>query len=270
VNADRELFGQGLASIAAGLFGGMPATGAIARTAVNVRSGAKTRAAAAVHAIVLLLVVLVAADVVSAIPLAALAGVLMMTAARMVSLATMRRVLRSGRSSAAVFVVTLFVTVAFDLIVAVGIGLAVAAFFALRALSRMSGAHRDPLPGPSQPGDERIALFHVEGSLFFGAADRLVEEIASEPDVEVVILRLSGLQLVDATGANALAELVLTLERRGATVLIKGVRPEHRELLEQLGVIASLRHPNHLFAELEAALAHARSHVRRSAEDRAG
>lgn len=270
VNADRELFGQGLASIAAGLFGGMPATGAIARTAVNVRSGAKTRAAAAVHAIVLLLVVLVAADVVSAIPLAALAGVLMMTAARMVSLATMRRVLRSGRSSAAVFVVTLFVTVAFDLIVAVGIGLAVAAFFALRALSRMSGAHRDPLPGPSQPGDERIALFHVEGSLFFGAADRLVEEIASEPDVEVVILRLSGLQLVDATGANALAELVLTLERRGATVLIKGVRPEHRELLEQLGVIASLRHPNHLFAELEAALAHARSHVRRAAADPAG
>lgn len=265
VNADRELFGQGLASVAAGLFGGMPATGAIARTAVNVRSGAKTRAAAAAHAIVLLLVVLIAADVVSAIPLAALAGVLMMTAARMVSPATMRRVLRSGRSSAAVFAVTLFVTVAFDLIVAVGIGLAVAAFFALRALSRMSGAHRDPLPGEPQPGDERIALFHVEGSLFFGAADRLVEEISSEPDVEVVILRLSGLQLVDATGANALAELVSTLERRGATVLIKGVRPEHRALLEQLGVIASLRHPNHLFAELDAALAHARSHVRRAA-----
>lgn len=269
VNADRELFGQGLASIASGLFGGMPATGAIARTAVNVRSGAKTRVAAATHAIVLLLVVLVVADVVSAIPLAALAGVLMMTAARMVSPATVRRVLRSGRSGAAVFVVTLFVTVAFDLIVAVGIGLAVAAFFALRALSRMSGAHRDPLPDAPQPGDERIALFHVEGSLFFGAADRLVEEISDEPDVEVVILRLSGLQLVDATGANALAELVLTLERRGATVLIKGVRPEHRTLLEQLGVIASLRHPNHLFAELEAALAHARSHVHRSAASRA-
>lgn len=264
MHADRELFGQGLASIAAGLFGGMPATGAIARTAVNVRSGAKTRIAAAFHAVVLLLVVLVAADIVSRIPLAALAGVLMATAARMVAPATILRVLRSGKSSAAVFLVTLFVTVAFDLVVAVGIGLAAAAFFALRALSRASAAHREPLPGEAEPGDARIALFRVEGSLFFGAADRLLDAVADEADVEVVVLRLSGLQLLDATGANALAELVTLLERRGVTVLIKGVRGEHRALLQQLGVIDSLRHPNHLFAELDAALAHARSHVRRS------
>jgi len=263
LNADRELFGQGLASIGAGLFGGMPATGAIARTAVNVRSGGRTRLAAATHSIVLLIVVLAAARVVSTIPLAALSGVLMMTAARMVSPATALRVFRSGRSSAAVFLVTLAVTVVFDLIFAVGIGLAFAAFFALRALSRMSGAQREALPGERQPGDNRVAIFRIDGSLFFGAADRLIDEIANEPDVEVVILRLSHLQLVDATGAHALAELVLTLERRGATVLIKGVRPEHRALLERLGVIASLRHPNHLFADLDAAIAHARSHTQR-------
>lgn len=269
VHADRELFGQGLASIAAGLFGGMPATGAIARTAVNVRSGGRTRLASATHAIVLLIVVLAASAVVSEIPLAALAGVLMMTAARMVSPSTAKRVMRSGRSSAAVFGITLLVTVAFDLIVAVGIGLAFAAFFALRALSRMSGAHRQALPGEPEPGDDRIALFRIEGSLFFGAADRLSEEIANErradePPVDVVILRLSALQLVDATGAHALAELIRLLERRGATVLIKGVRPQHRPLLERLGVIASLRHPNHLFAELEPAIAHARSHTQRA------
>ena len=154
-HADRELLGQGLASIAAGLFGGMPATGAIARTAVNVRSGAKTRVAAIVHALLLLVVVLAAAGVVSRIPLAALAGVLMVTSARMVSVSAFRRVLRSGRSSAVVFLVTAFVTVAFDLVIAVGIGLAAAAFFALHALSRTSGAHREPLPGDAAPGDER-------------------------------------------------------------------------------------------------------------------
>lgn len=262
LQADRELVGQGLASIASGLFGGMPATGAIARTAVNVRSGAKTRVAAIVHALLLLVLVLAAAGIVGAIPLAALAGVLMVTSARMVSVSAFRRVLRSGRSSAVVFLVTAFVTVAFDLVIAVGIGIAAAAFFALRTLSRASGAHREPLPGEPEPGDERIALFRIEGSLFFGAADRLLDEVASA-DVEVVILRLSQLQLVDATGANALGELVAALERRGATVLIKGVRPEHRPLLEQLGVIGSLRHPNHLFAELEPAIEHARSHVRR-------
>ncbi|WP_449278186.1 SulP family inorganic anion transporter [Leucobacter sp. GX24907] len=264
VHADRELVGQGLASVAAGLFGGMPATGAIARTAVNVRSGARTRVAAIVHSLVLLLIVLVAAEIVSQIPLAALAGVLMMTAARMVSLSTMRRVARSGRSSAAVFAVTLGVTVAFDLVIAVGIGMATAAFFSLRALSRLSGAHRERLPGAPVPGDERIALFRVEGSLFFGAADRLIESISDAPNVAVVILRLSRLQILDATGANALAELVAALERRGIVVLIKGVRSEHRVLLERLGVIASLRHPDHLFAELDPALEHARSHIRRT------
>jgi len=263
VNADRELFGQGLASIGAGLFGGMPATGAIARTAVNVRSGGKTRLASTTHALVLLIVVFAAAPVVSAIPLAALAGVLMMTAARMVSVSTALRVIRSTRSSALVFLITLAVTVAFDLIFAVGIGLAAAAFFALRALSRMSGAHREPVPGAPEPGDERIAIFRIDGSLFFGAADRLVDEIRHEPGVRIVILRLSHLQLVDATGANALADLVHALERSGVTVLIKGVRDEHRELIERLGVIAALRHPNHLFAELDEAIAHARSHTRR-------
>lgn len=265
VKPDRELVGQGLASIASGLFGGMPATGAIARTAVGVRSGARTRLAAIVHSLVLLLVVVVAASIVSQIPLAALSGVLMMTAARMVSVTTMRRVFGAGRSGAVVYLVTLAVTITFDLIVAVGIGLLVAAYMALRALSRASAARREVLPGDPSPGDERIALFYIEGSLFFGAADRLIEAISNEPEVDVVVLRLSGLQIVDTTGANALAELVRSLERRGVTVILKGIRTEHRELLGKLGVISSLRHPNHLFAELEPAIEHARKHVLRDA-----
>lgn len=268
VNADRELVGQGLASLASGLFGGMPATGAIARTAVNVRSGAKTRLSAIVHALVLLLVVVAAASVVAQVPLAALSGVLMMTAARMVSLSTLKRVGRSGRSSAAVFAVTLFVTVAFDLIIAVFIGLAVTAFFALRTLSRLSGAHRRALPGTPEPGDERIAHFQIVGSLFFGAADRLVDEITQESGVEVVILQLSALHFIDATGANALSELVIALEQRGVTVLLKGIRPEHRSMLKGLGTIDALRHPNHLFTELDSAVTHARSHIARSSREK--
>lgn len=263
VNADRELVGQGLASVASGLFGGMPATGAIARTAVNVRGGARTRLAAMIHSIVLLLIVLVAADVVSGIPLAALAGVLMVTSLRMVSLDTVKRLSRSGRSGAGIFFMTLFVTVAFDLIVAVGLGLLAAAFFALRTLSRMSGAHRDELPGQCQPGDDNIGLFHFEGSLFFGAADRLVDEILGEENLHVAILRLARLQLVDATGAHALAEMVRLLEKRGVTVLITGIRPEHRIMLAKLGVIDSLRHPSHLVRNLDEALEHARTHIRR-------
>ena len=206
-----------------------------------------------------------AANIVSFIPLAALSGVLMVTAARMASPRVIKPVLRSTRADAIVFVVTGLITVSFDLIIAVGIGIAVAAFFALRALSTVSGVHREELPGTSEPGDERIGLFRIDGALFFGAADRLLDRIAEHRGTEVVILRLSQLQLIDATGAHTLTDLVTRLEQRGVTVLIKGVRPEHLQVLERLGVIASLRHSNHLFADLEPAIEHARSHVRRSA-----
>src|SRR5690606_21468460 len=142
---DRELVGQGMASVASGLFGGMPATGAIARTAVNVRSGARTRLAAIVHSLVLLAVVYLATGPVSAIPLSALAGVLMVTSFRMVSLHTARRILRSTRSDALTFVLTALVTITFDLIEAVQIGVLVAAFFALRNVARRSGVTREEL-----------------------------------------------------------------------------------------------------------------------------
>ncbi|WDH79090.1 SulP family inorganic anion transporter [Microbacterium esteraromaticum] len=263
-DADRELVGQGLASIAAGLFGGMPATGAIARTAVNVRSGARTRMAAIVHALLLLAIASVGAAVVAHIPLAALAGVLMVTAVRMITPATVRTVMRSTRADAAVFVVTAVVTVSVDLIYAVLIGLLAAGFFALRQLAKASGVHREELPAPSQPGDERIALFRLEGALFFGAAERMLERVAELDDIEVVVIRMAQMRMLDATGAQVITELIGTLERRGITVLIKGIPAEHLPLAERVGVLSSLRHENHLFDDLDAAIAHARSHVSRS------
>ncbi len=261
---DRELVGQGLASIASGAFGGMPATGAIARTAVNVRAGAQTRLAAITHSAMILGVIYLATGAVSAIPLAALAGVLMVTATRMVSVAAVKVVLTSTRSDALVLVVTAVITIAVDLIEAVQIGLLVAAFFALRAVSRATSVRREPLPGPAHPGDEHIALYRLDGAMFFGAADRIGAQIRSSTDALVVVLRLSQLRLVDATGAHALAELVAALERAGVTVLVKGVQPQHLQLLTRVGVLDELRHENHLFDDLDPALEHARSHVARS------
>lgn len=262
-DADRELVGQGLASVASGLFGGMPATAAIARTAVNVRSGARTRVSASVHALALLAVVYLASQVVSHVPLAALSGVLMVTASRMISVRVARTLLTTTRSDALVFLITAVVTVSVDLVVAILIGLGVAAFFALRALSRASGVHREEIAGPVHPGDERIAIFRIDGALFFGAVDRIIERVSAQRGLDVVVLRLSQLHLVDATGARSLATLVTALEERGVTVLIKGVRPEHLHLMRRLQVFAALRHRNHLFDELDDAVAHARSHIRR-------
>ena len=267
-DADRELVGQGLASVASGFFGGMPATGAIARTAVNLRSGGHTRLAAIVHALVLLAVVYLATGVVSQIPLAALAGVLMVTATRMISLATVRSVIGSTRSDTVVFVITAIVTVSVDLIVAVGIGIAVAAFFALRRLAESGGVHREELPTPANPEDAHIALFRLDGALFFGAADRMLERVTRIEDVSVVIIRMSQLQVLDATGAKVITEMIQGLERRGITVLVKGIQAEHLRVATRVGVIASLRHQNHLFTDLDAAVAHARSHVLRTRDAR--
>lgn len=260
---DRELVGQGVASIGASLFGGMPATGAIARTSVNVRAGGRSRLSAIVHALVLLLFVLAMSGLVGMIPLAALAGVLFVTAVRMVSLMTVRSVLRSTRADAVGFVLTALVTISFDLIVAVAIGFALAAVFALRGLARSAGVEREPLPGPAAEGDERIAVVRIDGPLFFASADRVSDTVLGLDGVSVVILRMSQLELVDATGAHILSGIVTTLERRGITVLIKGVREGHAELFRNVGVLNALRHHRHLFATLDDAVAHARSHVQR-------
>ncbi|KUI16005.1 MFS transporter [Mycobacterium sp. GA-1285] len=262
---DRELVGQGLASVASGAFGGMPATGAIARTAVNVRSGARTRVAAIVHSLVLLAVVYLATGPVSAIPLSALAGVLMVTAFRMISLSTVRKILRSTRSDAVTFALTAAITVCFDLIEAVQIGVVVAAFFALRGVARRSSVTREDLPAPRRAGDERIALLRLDGAMFFGVAERISNEIidTDHPHTSVVIIRLSQLGMLDATGANSLAQIATELEARGITVIIKGVRPEHMSLLSNVGVFDSLRHENHLMDSLDEAIDHARTHVTR-------
>ncbi|WP_166907060.1 SulP family inorganic anion transporter [Mycobacterium sp. DL440] len=261
---DRELVGQGLASVASGVFGGMPATGAIARTAVNVRSGARTRVAAIVHSLVLLGVVYLATGPVSTIPLAALSGVLMVTSFRMISAGTIRKILRSTRSDALTFLLTAAVTVCFDLIEAVEIGVVVAAFFALRSVARRSSVVREELPAPRLPGDDQIALLRLDGAMFFGAAERISSAIADaeHPQTSVVIIRMSQLGMLDATGAHTLAEIATELEARGITVIIKGVRPEHAELLTNVGVFESLRHENHLLDSLDDAVEHARTHVR--------
>ena len=153
-DSDRELAGQGLANLVAPLFGGIPATAAIARTAVNVRSGATSRLAALTHALVLLVIVLVAARWVGEIPRAALAGVLIATAVQMVRVSSLAALLRSTPGDAAVLTITAVATVTFDLVTAVLIGLVVAGFFALRQTAGSAHLEETPLDegGPRRRG----------------------------------------------------------------------------------------------------------------------
>ncbi|MGV0362189.1 SulP family inorganic anion transporter [Corynebacterium minutissimum] len=266
---DRELFGQGVANVVAPLFGGIPATAAIARTAVNVRAGAGTRLAAVFHSLLLLLAVLVAARWVGEIPLAALAGVLIATAIQMIHPRNIRSVIRATKGDGATLLITAAATVVFDLVVAVLIGLVIAGFFALRDTARTAvleaapletGDHRDK---ERELLDEHIAAFRLEGPLFFGAAHDFLLDLADASSVKVVVLRMRYVTTIDATGAQMLADTIGHLERHGTRVLLSATKPEHVPVLRELGVFDQLAHENHVFDDTLDAIAHARLHVSR-------
>ncbi|OZE95287.1 SulP family inorganic anion transporter [Rhodococcus sp. 15-2388-1-1a] len=245
-NPDRELFGQGLANIAAPLFGGIPATGAIARTAVNVRSGARTRLAALTHAVILAAIMYSAAGLVADIPLAALAGVLLATTVRMVETASIRAISRAGRGDTVVMLSTFLVTVVFDLVTAVAVGVGFAAVLALRAVARSATVEQVPLDALDAVSKEEqdllrehIVAYRIDGALFFGAAHSFLLELADVSDVKVVILRMSRVTTIDATGAIVLKDTITELEHRRITVLISAAKPEHLRPLTALGVFTT-------------------------------
>ena len=249
---DRELFGQGLANLAAPLFGGVPATAAIARTAVNVRAGAVSRLAAFSHAAFLACVVFAAAPLVARIPLAALAGVLLATAVRMIELRALTRVARTGRGEAALLIVTAAATVAVDLVWAVVAGLVLAGFLALRKIARAARLER--LQHDDEP---HVVVYRLDGPLLFTAAHRFLPE---PPKVTAaVVLRMSRVTAVDATGATMLAQAVRGLEENGVAVLMSGLRDEHRKPLA--GLVERLDRDGRLHPDATAALANARSLV---------
>ncbi|WP_018352538.1 SulP family inorganic anion transporter [Longispora albida] len=251
---DRELFGQSLANLAAPLFGGLPAAAAVARTAVNVRSGATTRLSALAHALTLALIMLAAAPLVAEVPLAALAGVLLATAIRMVQVRTVRSLAKAGRSDAFVLGLTAAATLALDLVMAVMVGVLAAGALALRTITRT--VRVDPLRA-----EEHIVAYRIDGPLFFAAAERFVTELSRVADVRVVILRMSRVSTIDATGALALRDAIRQLEQGGISVYMSGIRPEHHRALTALGVLDRLREAGRLFSGTSKAIMAARSQL---------
>ena len=262
---DRELFGQGLANLAAPIFGGIPATAAIARTAVNVRAGAGSKLAAFTHAVILLLIVMVAAPLVSEIPLAALAGVLLATTIRMVEVGSLRAMAGATRGDATVLFLTFSITVVFDLVAAVVVGLGVAIVIALRSVAKSASLEEVTLDHGDHSAEERelfaehIVAYRLDGPLFFAAAHQFLLELAEVADVRVVILRMARVSTVDATGAKVLGDAISKLEQRGIVVLLSGVSAGHGEVLDRLGAAAHLREGGRVFEDTPAAIRYART-----------
>jgi SulP family sulfate permease len=242
-NPNVELIGQGIANIVSPLFGGLPATGAIARTATNVRAGAKTPVAGMIHALTLLAIVLFAAPLVKHVPLAALAAILMIVAYNMGEWSEIPEILRHSKADIAVWLLTMMLTVVTDLTFAVEVGMVLAALTFIRKVSRTTTVTRVTkdyvadsqvhiLEGKDIP--EYATVYRIHGPFLFGSTDKF-SEILDSLDVlpPIVILRLRNMTAVDATGLAAIRELADAVHASGRSLILCGARPQPSELMRQ-------------------------------------
>jgi len=242
-NPNVELIAQGVANIVSPLFGGLPATGAIARTATNVRAGAKTPVAGMIHALTLLAIVLFAAPLVSNVPLAALAAILMIVAYNMGEWHEIPEILKLSAADIAVWLITLTLTVVADLTFAVEVGMVLAALMFIRKVSRtttvarvtkdyVEDSRKHILQGKDIP--PYATVYRIHGPFLFGATDKFADilgELDSLPPI--VILRLRNMTAVDATGLGAIRDLADTLHASGRSLLLCGAREQPAKLMHQ-------------------------------------
>ena len=247
---NQELMAQGLANMVAPLFGGIPATGTIARTVTNVRSGARTPVAGMVHAGVLLLIVLVAAPLAEHVPLAALAGILMFVAWNMGEWREFARLRQFSLAYRTVLVGTFLLTVIFDLTVAVQVGLILACVFFIYRMSTLFSVETDT----RSPPPSGVQVLRLYGALFFGAVSK-VESVADQlpAGTRVVVLEASRLVLVDTSGLDALEQLHKLLARQQVSLLLCELNEQPRGLMQRSGFL-DLLGEGHLWPDKAAAL----------------
>ena len=266
-NPNVELTAQGVANVLSPLFGGLPATGAIARTATNIRSGARTPVAGMVHAATLLMILLFAAPLARHIPLAVLAGILMIVAYDMGEWREIPEVIRLGKAETAVWLITFGLTVFADLTVAVEAGMILAALLYIRRVTSTTTVTR-VTPEYVHRGrahslqlhdiPAQVAVFRIHGPFLFGNADKLE---ALEPQVPalppIVIVRLRNMTAIDGTGLHALEHFADVLHASGRTLLLCGMRDQPAQMMARADFHAHIG-PDNFLPTAEAALARAR------------
>lgn len=237
---NAELIGQGLGNLVAPLFGGITATAAIARTATNIRSGARSPIAAVVHAAVVLLAVVALAGLLGRVPMAALAALLFIVAWNMSEARRVLHTLRSAPPGDVAILVTCFtLTVLFDMVLAVGVGMGLAAALFIRRMSRLTESRRVVAPSrdDAAPLPDAIALYDIDGPLFFGAAEKALTSLHRvDPRVRVVLLDMHDVPSMDGTAITALESLIDELRREGVALVLIGLPTRILVKLRRAGI----------------------------------
>ncbi|MBS0582081.1 MAG: STAS domain-containing protein [Proteobacteria bacterium] len=253
--SNAELVAQGVANIGSALFGGLPATGAIARTATNIRSGGRTPVAGMLHALFLLVFMLVLAPLMRYVPLATLAAVLLIVAWNMAEIESFKHLMRGPIGDRIVLILTFVLTAVFDLTVAIEVGLVLAAFLFMHRMSEVvamqsdislidEDADRGGADGPdgAEPNQRAqlpagVEAFQISGPLFFAVANRLDDVLDQFPvPPRVFILRMRLVPLIDSSGVTALSQFIERCERQGTRLILSGLREQPLRILAQMGV----------------------------------
>jgi len=280
--SNMELVAQGVANIASPLFGGIPATGAIARTATNVKNGGRTPVAGIVHAVTLLLITLFFGRWAGLVPLAALAGILVVVAYHMSEWRTFQTELRAPKSDVAVLLATFLLTVLVDLTTAIEVGMVLAAFLFMRRMAEVTNISvlthefQDPADDfESDPNAVRrrvvppgVEVYEISGPFFFGAAETFRDRLgrlAGRP--RVLILRMRHVPAIDSTGMHALRDLVRRSRHEGTLVVLSDVHSQPVVAMERAGLYDELGEEN-IHGNIDDALNRARAHLGLPAEAR--
>ena len=271
-DSNTELIAQGIANIASTDFGGIPATGAIARTATNIKNGGKTPVAGIIHALVLLLIMVVLGKFAVYIPMAALAAVLVSVAWNMAGLPAIKALLKGQKSDVCVLAVTFLITVFIDLTVAIEVGLGFAAFFFIKKMIDVYEVQtkKDTLIGGIKSSGETeqldipkgVLVYEIEGSLFFGTVRKF--ELAVERayvDYKVLVLRMRNTIYLDAGGLRALEQCKAACDRHGVTIVLSGIHTQPYMLCEKTGMADKIGREN-IFDNIADALARAKEIVK--------
>ncbi len=268
--SNMELIGQGVANIASPLFGGIPATGAIARTATNIRNGAKTPIAAIVHALTLLLIALFLGKWAALIPMAVLGAILLVVAYNMSEWRAVVNMMRAPQSDVAVLVTTFLLTVIIDLTVAIEVGIVLAAFLFMRRMAEVTNVsvvarefaenvdENDPNSVRARHVPHGVLVYEINGPFFFGAAETFKDTIGRTMGrPRVLILRLRKVPAIDATGMNALRDVVHRTRKDGTLVLLSDVHAQPMMAMGRSGLLDEVG-DDQIFGNVDDALNRAR------------
>jgi SulP family sulfate permease len=274
---DRELIGQGIGNSIAGLFGGLPGAGATMRTVVNVKAGGRTPISGALHAVILLAIVLGAGPLASEIPKAVLAGILIKVGTDIIDWDYLKRIPIAPKAGVLIMFTVLIVTVTIDLLLAVGIGMVMASFLFMKRMTDMQISNIKPMLHSSEEtplseeekdildqANGKIMLFHLSGPMSFSSAKAMVRRHANIADYEVMLLDLTSVPSIDFTSGRAIEDIIIDTKSAGRDIFLVGACPAVCDVLEKQKI---LRHFNtgHMYQSRIDALLHARSVLKESA-----